>query len=113
MGDDLGGEVGPSLTRVEDDAVRADDDLVDLAQLRVGADRQANFPWPAIVSGELAEEGLETAAVRDGTIQEPENWGPRCVAGILPAIRGRDALDMMTVASLLHRRLDEAVRTGA
>ena len=51
VGDDPGGEVGPSLTRVEDDAVGGDDDCLHSAQLRVGTDRQADLPGPAMVSG--------------------------------------------------------------
>jgi uncharacterized protein (TIGR02391 family) len=44
-----------------------------------------------------------------GTFRNPTAHAPRIAWGITE----QDALDMMTVASLLHRRLDEAVRTGA
>ena len=44
-----------------------------------------------------------------GTFRNPTAHAPR----IAWKITEQDALDMMTVASLLHRRLDEAVKTGA
>jgi len=44
-----------------------------------------------------------------GTFRNPTAHAPR----ISWKITEQDALDMMTVASLLHRRLDEAVKTGA
>lgn len=44
-----------------------------------------------------------------GTFRNPTAHAPR----IDWKITEQDALDMMTVASLLHRRLDEAVKTGA
>jgi len=44
-----------------------------------------------------------------GTFRNPTAHAPR----IAWKLTEQDALDMMTVASLLHRRLDEAVRTGA
>jgi len=43
-----------------------------------------------------------------GTFRNPTAHAPR----IVWRITEQDALDMMTVASLLHRRLDEAVKTG-
>ena len=43
-----------------------------------------------------------------GTFRNPTAHAPR----IAWTITEQDALDMMTVASLLHRRLDEAVKTG-
>ncbi|MFA6470398.1 MAG: TIGR02391 family protein [Candidatus Latescibacterota bacterium] len=43
-----------------------------------------------------------------GTFRNPTAHAPR----IAWEITEQDALDMMTVASLLHRRLDEAVKTG-
>lgn len=44
-----------------------------------------------------------------GTFRNPTAHSPR----IAWKITEQDALDMMTVASLLHRRLDETVKTGA
>ena len=44
-----------------------------------------------------------------GTLRNPTAHAPR----IAWKITEQDALDMMTIASLLHRRLDGAVRTGA
>ncbi len=44
-----------------------------------------------------------------GTFRNPPAHAPRIAWNITE----HDALDMMTVASLLHRRLDEAVKTGA
>lgn len=44
-----------------------------------------------------------------GTFRNPTAHAPR----IAWKLTEQDALDMMTVASLLHRRLDEAVKTGA
>ncbi|MHC4542585.1 MAG: TIGR02391 family protein [Planctomycetota bacterium] len=44
-----------------------------------------------------------------GTFRNPTAHAPR----IAWKVTEQDALDMMTVASLLHRRLDEAVKTGA
>jgi uncharacterized protein (TIGR02391 family) len=44
-----------------------------------------------------------------GTFRNPTAHTPR----IVWKITEQDALDMMTVASLLHRRLDDAVKTGA
>jgi uncharacterized protein (TIGR02391 family) len=44
-----------------------------------------------------------------GAFRNPTAHAPR----IAWKITEQDALDMMTVASLLHRRLDEAVKTGA
>ena len=44
-----------------------------------------------------------------GTFRNPTAHAPR----IAWKVTEQDALDMMTVASLLHRRIDEAVRTGA
>lgn len=44
-----------------------------------------------------------------GTFRNPTAHAPR----IAWKITEQDALDMMTLASLLHRRLDEAVKTGA
>ena len=44
-----------------------------------------------------------------GTFRNPTAHAPR----IAWKITEQDALDMMTVASLLHRRLDEAAKTGA
>ena len=44
-----------------------------------------------------------------GTFRNPTAHAPR----IVWRITEQDALDMMTVASLLHRRLDDAVKTGA
>jgi uncharacterized protein (TIGR02391 family) len=44
-----------------------------------------------------------------GTFRNPTAHAPR----IAWKITEQDALDMMTMASLLHRRLDEAVKTGA
>jgi len=44
-----------------------------------------------------------------GTFRNPTAHSPR----IAWRITEQDALDMMTLASLLHRRLDEAVNTGA
>jgi uncharacterized protein (TIGR02391 family) len=44
-----------------------------------------------------------------GTFRNPTAHAPR----IAWKITEQDALDMMTVASLLHRRLDDAVKTGA
>jgi uncharacterized protein (TIGR02391 family) len=44
-----------------------------------------------------------------GTFRNPTAHAPR----IVWKIAEQDALDMMTVASLLHRRLENAVRTGA
>lgn len=43
-----------------------------------------------------------------GTFRNPTAHAPR----IVWKLTEQDALDMMTVASLLHRRLDEAVKTG-
>ncbi len=43
-----------------------------------------------------------------GTFRNPTAHAPR----IAWQITEQDALDMMTIASLLHRRLDEAVKTG-
>ena len=43
-----------------------------------------------------------------GTFRNPTAHAPR----IVWKVTEQDALDMMTVASLLHRRLDEAVKTG-
>ncbi len=43
-----------------------------------------------------------------GTFRNPTAHAPR----IAWKVTEQDALDMMTVASLLHRRLDEAVKTG-
>jgi uncharacterized protein (TIGR02391 family) len=44
-----------------------------------------------------------------GTFRNPTAHAPK----ITWKITERDALDMMTIASLLHRRLDDAVKTGA
>lgn len=44
-----------------------------------------------------------------GTFRNPTAHAPR----IAWKLSEQDALDMMTVASLLHRRLDEAIKTGA
>jgi len=44
-----------------------------------------------------------------GTFRNPTAHAPRIVWNITE----QDALDMMTIASLLHRRLNEAVKTGA
>lgn len=44
-----------------------------------------------------------------GTFRNPTAHAPR----IAWKLTEQDALDMMTVASLLHRRLEEAVKTGA
>lgn len=44
-----------------------------------------------------------------GSFRNPTAHAPR----IAWKITEQDALDMMTLASLLHRRLDEAVKTGA
>lgn len=43
-----------------------------------------------------------------GTFRNPTAHAPR----IAWKVTEQDALDMMTVASLLHRRLDEAIKTG-
>lgn len=44
-----------------------------------------------------------------GTFRNPTAYAPR----IAWQVTEQDALDMMTLASLLHRRLDEAVKTGS
>ena len=48
---------------------------------------------PVVLASDAGDQGFEPGAVGDGAVQEPEGRRDAGVAGILPALRGRDALD--------------------
>jgi len=106
LDNDLGGEAGPLLAGVEDDAVGADDDCVGFAQLGVGAEGQADFPGPVVFAGDPGDQGLEPAAVGDRAVEEPEGLADG-IAGTPYLFRGvqeqlRDKIDFPQI--LCHCR---------
>lgn len=88
----------------------------DGAELVDGAFGKGNKPFPILAFNRLVSdsERSEHAGLMNllkglfGTFRNPTAHAPK----VIWIISEQDALDILTLASLLHRRLDQAVRTG-